>query len=245
MLFSCFENIEHFSYSSVTKVPYDFLTKNIIKMPYSSTAMTHGTNVHNALEKIVSGKAKLEDNTDEDELKAIKNGLKRLEEIKKENPGFKIKTSEMKVKLSMKLLTEYSQEDSLTFEGKIDAVFEHDDGIFLIDYKTDKNANYASHHKRQLAVYKKIYSELEGIPEEKIQTCLIFVALRGGINTGTMESQYDMGGKAGHFVKFEENLQTVLQWKKNPDEFIKELLEQPTKDTFHEIIKGKLADDSK
>jgi hypothetical protein len=54
-----------------------------------------------------------------------------------------------------------------------------------------------------------------------------------------------MGGKAGHFVKFEENLQTVLQWKKNPDEFIKELLEQPTKDTFHEIIKGKLANDSK
>ena len=60
--------------------------------------------------------------------------------------------------MSMKLLTEYSQEDSLMFKGKIDAVFEHDDGIFLIDYKTDKNANNASHHKRQLAVYKKIYS---------------------------------------------------------------------------------------
>ena len=88
-IISYFENIEHFSYSSVTKVPYDFLTKNIIKKPYSSTAMDFGTNVHNALEKIVLDKAKLEDYTDEDELKAIKNGLKRLEEIKKENPGFK------------------------------------------------------------------------------------------------------------------------------------------------------------
>ena len=243
-IISYFENIEHFSYSSVTKVPYDFLTKNIIKKPYSSTAMDFGTNVHNALEKIVLDKAKLEDYTDEDELKAIKNGLKRLEEIKKENPGFKIKTSEMKVKLSMKLLTEYSQEDSLTFEGKIDAVFEHDDGIFLIDYKTDKNANYASHHKRQLAVYKKIYSQLEGIPEEKIQTCLIFVALRGGVNTGKSDSAIDYG-KRDVFGTFEEHLQKVLEWKKNPDEFIKELIEQPTQDSLHEAIKEKLADDSK
>ena len=59
--------------------------------------MDFGTNVHNALEKIVLDKAKLEDYTDEDELKAIKNGLKRLEEIKKENPGFKPKKTEMKV----------------------------------------------------------------------------------------------------------------------------------------------------
>ena len=196
------------------------------------------------LRKLYSGKAKLEDYTDEDELKAIKNGLNRLEEIKKENPGFKIKTSEMHVKVPIKLLTEYSQEDSLMFKGFIDAVFEHDDGIFLIDYKTDKNANYASHHKRQLAVYKKIYSQLENIPEEKIQTCLIFVALRGGINTGKSDSAIDYG-KRNVYGTFEEHLQKVLEWKKNPDEFIKELIEQPTQDSLHEAIKEKLADDSK
>jgi len=243
-IISYFENIEHFSYSSVTKVPYDFLLKNIIKKPYSSTAMDFGTNVHNALEKIVLDKAKLEDYTDEDELKAIKNGLNRLEEIKKENPGFKIKTSEMHVKVPIKLLTEYSQEDNLMFKGFIDAVFEHDDGIFLVDFKTDKNTNYASHHKRQLAVYKKIYSQLENIPEEKIQTCLIFVDLRGGINTGKSDSAIDYG-KRNVYGTFEEHLQKVLEWKKNPDEFIKELIEQPTQDSLHEAIKEKLADDSK
>ena len=238
-IFSYFENIEHFSYSSVTKVPYDFLTKNIVKKPYSSPAMDFGSNVHSALEKIVLGKAKLEDYTDEDELKAIKNGLNSLEKIKKENPGFKIKTSEMHVKLPIKLLTEYSQEDNLMFKGFIDAVFEHDDGIFLVDYKTDKNANYASDHKRQLAVYKKIYSQLEDVPEEKIQTCLIFVALRGGINTGKSDSAIDYG-KRDVFGTFEEHLQKVLEWKKNPDEFIKELTEQPTQDLLHEAIKEKL-----
>ena len=129
------------------------------------------------------------------------------------------------------------------FKGFIDAVFEHDDGIFLIDYKTDKNTSYASHHKRQLAVYKKIYSQLENIPEEKIQTCLIFVDLRGGINTGKSDSAIDYG-KRNVYGTFEEHLQKVLEWKKNPDEFIKELIEQSTQDSLHEAIKEKLADDS-
>ena len=243
-IISYFENIEHFSYSSVTKVPYDFLTKNIIKKPYGSPALDFGSNVHNALEKIVSGKAKLDDYKDKEELKAIKNGLASLEKIKKENPGFKIKSTEMHVKVPVKSLTTYTEKDNLMFKGFIDAVFEHDDGIFLIDYKTDKNTNYASHHKRQLAVYKKIYSQLENVPEEKIETCIIFVALRGGINTGKSDSSIDIG-RRDVYGTFEGHLQTVLEWKKNPDEFIKELIEYPTQDSLHEAIKEKLADDSK
>ena len=243
-IYSYFQNIEHFSYSSVTKVPYDFLSKNIIKKPYGSQALNFGTNVHNALEEIVSGKAKVEDYTDDDEVKAIKNGLSSLETIKNDNPGFKIKATEMNVKLPIKSLTGYTETDNLMFKGFIDAVFEHDGGIFLVDYKTDKNTNYASHHKRQLAVYKKIYSQLEGIPEEKIQTCLIFVALRGGINTGKSDSAIDFG-KRDVFGTFEEHLQKVLEWKKDPEIFIKELLEQPTQDTLHEAIKDKLVNDPK
>ena len=239
-IYSYFQNIEHFSYSSVTKVPYDFLIKNIVKKPYGSQALNFGSNVHNALEKIVSGKAKVEDYTDEDEVKAIKNGLERLEELKKENPGFKIKATEMNVKVPIKSLTAYTETDNLMFKGFIDAVFEHDDGIFLVDYKTDKNTNYASHHKRQLAVYKKMYSKLEGIPEEKIETCIIFVALRGGINTGKSDSGVDFG-KRNVFGTFEQHLQKVLEWKKDPDIFISELLEQPTQDSLHEVIKEKLA----
>ena len=35
--------------------------------------------------------------------------------------------------------------------------------------------------------------------------------------------------------------QKVLGWKKNPDTFIEELIEQPTVDTLHGAIKEKLA----
>jgi DNA helicase-2/ATP-dependent DNA helicase PcrA len=93
-------------------------------------------------------------------------------------------------------------------------------------------------------VSKKIYSQLEGIPEEKIQTCLIFVAFERGVNTGKSDSAIDYG-KRDVFGTFEKHLQKVLEWKKNPDEFIKELIEQPTQDSLHEAIKEKLADDSK
>ena len=57
-IFSYFENIEHFSYSSIIKDPYDFLIKNIVKKPFSSQALDFGSNVHDALEKIVSGQGK-------------------------------------------------------------------------------------------------------------------------------------------------------------------------------------------
>ena len=91
------------------------------------------------LKKLFQVKAKIEDYTDEDELKAIKHGLDELDKMKKEYPGFKIKSTEMNVKTSMKSLTSYTPEDNLMFKGFIDAVFEHDDGVILVDYKTSKN----------------------------------------------------------------------------------------------------------
>ena len=81
-------------------------------------------------------------------------------------------------------------------------------------------------------------------PREKIETCIIFVALRGGINTGKSDSSIDFG-RRNVYGTFEEHLQTVLEWKKNPNEFIKELIEQPTQDSLHEAIKEKLVNDSK
>jgi DNA helicase-2/ATP-dependent DNA helicase PcrA len=223
----------------VIKDPYDFLIKNIVKKPYTSQALDFGSNVHDALEKIVSGNASVEDYTDEDEVKAIKHGLDELEKMKIEYPGFKIKSTEMNVKSSIKSLTEYTPEDNLMFKGFIDAVFEYDDGVILVDYKTSKNISAVSANKRQLAVYKKMYSQLENVPEDKIKTCVMFVALRGGINTGKSSSSAEYG-KRDVFATFEGHLQKVLSWKENPDEFIQELVDQDTRDTLHGAIKEKL-----
>ena len=128
------------------------------------------------------------------------------------------------------------------FTGKIDAVFEHDDGIILVDYKTSKGTDNVSVYKRQLAVYKKMYSEIKNIAEEKIKTCVIFVALRGGINTGKWDYSIEYGGTRNVFETFEKHLQIVLDWKKDPEKFIEKLIEQDTEGSLHEVIKNKLMD---
>ena len=43
------------------------------------------------------------------------------------------------------------------------------------------------------------------------------------------------------FATFEGHLQKVLAWKKNPDEFIRELVSKDTEGTLHETIKDKLS----
>ena len=91
------------------------------------------------------------------------------------------------------------------------------------------------------AVYKKMYSVLYNIPPEKITTCVIFVALRGSINTGKFGSKIEYGTMDSVFATFENHLQHILEWKKDPKKFINELLEQPDRELLHQIIKENLS----
>ena len=81
--------------------------------------------------------------------------------------------------------------------------------IYLVDYKTSKNISAVSANKLQLAIYKKMYSQLENVPVEKIKTCVIFVALRGGINTGKSSSSAEYGTR-DVFATFEGHLQVII-----------------------------------
>ena len=65
---------------------------------------------------------------------------------------------------------------------------------------------------------------LENIPEEQIGTCVIFLALRGGINTGKFGRETSKGTRQV-YPTFEKHLQKVISWKKEPKKFIEELLE--------------------
>jgi DNA helicase-2/ATP-dependent DNA helicase PcrA len=182
-------------------------------------------------------RAKLED-FDGDVRKATENGLMAIEKLKKDYPGLKIVGVEKGRKLPIISMIEY-YDPSLMFKGKIDAVFQHDKGYLIVDYKTDKNSSYTSDHKRQLAVYRKMHSILEEIPEDKISTCVVFVALRGGINTGKFDWSIETE-KKNAFPTFLKHLQVVLEWKKDPNKFIQNLLEKSNDDPLYLAIKEKL-----
>ena len=60
---------------------------------------------------------------------------------------------------------------------------------------------------------------IEGIAEDQISTCVVFVALRDNINTGKFTSEISRGTR-DVFPTFEKHLQKVIEWKKDPDNFI-------------------------
>jgi len=245
-----FKNVDHFYWSSIQSSPYDFLKRSIINIPYDSGGTSgsvggteFGNNVHDAIQNILDGKAKVSDYKD-DELKAIKHAMQSLKILEKTYPGLKFKKSEMYVKVAMSDMTKYTKNDGFYFSGFIDAVFEHKDGIILVDWKTNRTkGNNETVYKRQLAVYKKMISKEYKIPEDKITTCLIWIALRGGIRTGTFVSEIVTGHGSGVYSTFEKHLQKILAWRDKPNEFLKELVKEEDKEEnqpIQGIIKDKL-----
>ncbi|TBR24489.1 MAG: ATP-dependent helicase, partial [Candidatus Nitrosotenuis sp.] len=232
-----FKNIDHFSYSSIKPDPYEFLIENIIKIPVYYAATDFGSKVHSALADVFTDRAKVED-FEGDVKKAVENGMNAINQLKTEFPGLKIVAVEKGRRVPLRSMIEYDDQ-SMMFTGFIDAVFQHDNGYLIVDYKTDKNSNYVSDHKRQLSVYRKMHSILEEIPEDKISTCVVFVALRGGINTGKFDWSIEME-KRNAFPTFAKHLQTVLEWKKNPKKFIQDFLNDPRDDVLYNAIKEKL-----
>ncbi len=232
-----FKNVDHFSYSSVKTDPYEFLIENIIKIPRYHAATDFGSAVHHALAELSKGSARLEQFAD-DVRRAVENGMKAIEQIKRDFPGLKIIGVEKPRKLPLGSMVT-CDDQGLMFIGFIDAIFQHDKGYLIVDYKTDKNSNRVSDHKRQLAVYRKMHSILEGVPEEQISTCIVFVALRGGINTGRFDWSVEYE-KRNAFPTFVSHLQTVLAWKRYPKKFIQDLLDIQKDELLYNAIKEKL-----
>ena len=181
-------------------------------------------------------KAKLEDFPD-DEQKAIKNGQAAIKKLENDYPGLTPEDTEKNLDMPIKSITNYNEKDNLMFVGKIDAVYKHDSGYILVDWKTSNKIS--SVHKRQLAVYKKMYSILEKVPEDEITTCVIYIDLTGNVNTGRNDWSIETGTR-DVFPTFEKHLQQVLGWRKDPDKFIEELLAETAEDSLHQAILDKL-----
>ena len=236
-----FRDVDHFSYSSITTDPYDFLTRNIVGIPHRSAGAELGNLVHAAMQKLLTDQARIEDYEGEIR-KAAQHALDAINELREEFPGLKVDSTEKYRKILLSSMTDYPEDDVTEFTGKMDAIFKHDKGYLIVDYKTDKNSSNASKHKRQLVVYRRMLSIAEKIPEAQISVRVIFVALRGGINTGKFgrETAKETRGAGNPYRTFERHLQRVLEWKKDPDKFIGELLEKKSEDELYHVISEKL-----
>ena len=64
-----------------------------------------------------------------------------------------------------------------------------------------------------------MYATSESIPEDEIKTCVIYIALRGNIETGKYDGEKHMGTR-NVFPTIERYFQKILGWRSDPGTFI-------------------------
>ena len=113
----------------------------------------------------------------------------------------------------------------------------------LVDWKTNRNEGGGGKHRQQLALYKKAFSVLEGVHEEKIKTSLAYIGLRENINDGTIKVHYnDLQPRKTAIETITKELNTIIAWKKDPLLFIEKLKKSEEEGMLIRAIKEELED---
>ena len=180
--------------------------------------------MHSIAEKIVNGS----EYTVSEKLLPYEKNLKLLvSKIKSEYPEVVDTEYRFKIPISGIIKTD----EKLAFSGFIDAIFKNEDSYQIVDWKTDRSQDYGAIHRQQLEAYKRAFCVAEGVKPEKVKVAIGFVGLRRAINTGKIEAFLDnRQPQKTAFETFSNKVQTILDWKKDPNSFLKQLIEDSRSD---------------
>jgi hypothetical protein len=106
-----------------------------------------------------------------------------------------------------------------------------------VDWKTDKDTGYSAEHRQQLEAYKRAFCLAKGIEPGKVKVSIAFIGLKPKLNMGTIGCELDekQPGKTS-FDTFAKRVQNVLRWKKDPESFFHEILENEVNDPLWRSI---------
>lgn len=212
-----FEDIKKMSFTTLNPNPINYLKYNILNQQEFSKATQTGSLVHKYAEQIL----KQEEPEIEEEVQPYTENVKTLiKEIKQDYP--ELVSTEEYFQIELKDLVE-TKEDIL-FTGKIDAVFKNNDKYLILDWKTNREMDKNSIHKRQLETYRNIYSKIHNIPLENIKVALGYIGLRPIVNLGkisceicwTQPIKRSFNTTIGH-------IEQILTWKAYPPLFFEDL----------------------
>jgi len=226
-----FDGLDRVSFSKLTQNAYEYFKNNILSLWIDSPAMDLGSIVHDSAEEILKGnKVKVEKSAE----KYVENTKKLIKEIKKKYPQTAFIEKSLKIPVSKLIETK----DRIMFKGILDAVFKNKDGEYLlVDWKTSANNQSGSIYRQQLSVYKKILSESEGIPLDKIKVAIGYVGLRRRINDGKIDYELkDLQPAKSAYATVMKRISLFLEWKNNPDKFFEDLKHSKEDETIKRII---------
>lgn len=214
-----FDSLDGISFSSLSDNAYDYFMDLILQMKGYSPALSLGSQVHSIAEKIVNGS----EYTVSEELLPYERNLKLLvTKVKGEYPEVVATEYRFEIPLSSIIKTD----EILTFSGFIDAIFKNKDSYQIVDWKTDRDQGNDSKHRQQLEAYKRAFCVAEGVNPSKVKVAIGFVGLRPAINTGRIEALLDdRQPQKRAFDTFSKRVQVILDWKKDPNSFLKQLID--------------------
>lgn len=103
--------------------------------------------------------------------------------------------------------------------------------LFFYDDYTEKNLMF------KVWLKKKYKSIKKNIPGDKIKVAICYVRLRRTINTGKREYMFDDKQSAkSAFNTFTKKTNKILEWRKDPESFFKDLIEKEVKDDLWKAV---------
>ncbi|MEM0155863.1 MAG: ATP-dependent DNA helicase [Thermoplasmataceae archaeon] len=244
---SFFRSKNRLSYSLVkaTKEPYRFLKNYIISIFFGTEAMKLGSRIHENAQKDFL--KEIDESEVEGDERVFLENTRHVNEAICTKYSVSQTGSEESITLPISAVLPYMASDSnVMFTGKLDAVFSSSEGkIVILDYKTDKTRDYSSDHMQQLSLYAKLFAVKHGIKEENISLALGYIGLRGKVNTGEIGyGVIDSAFSQKYLNKFIDDLNRYMEYRKNPDLFIADLLAQDENETLFRRIRDLLSSDS-
>ncbi len=224
-----FQNeLKKVSFSMVTSLydPLNFIKTDILRVKEESESLRFGKRAHELAEKYFKNEIK-EEELNETDKKILQNITNISQEITRKYGAAEI-DAEKTIEIPVDTVFPDIKSD-LNFTGKLDAIYlnKDKDRFLIIDFKTDKADEDGARHRRQLSVYRRLFSIEKGIKEKDIDTAIAYINLTGKINTGKFEYKLDTQKiKDTQIETFKTHLLELISFKENPILFIEKALEK-------------------
>ncbi len=107
----------------------------------------------------------------------------------------------------------------------------------IVDWKTDWSDQYASKHRQQLELYKRLFSMSEGISMDNISVSIGYVGLKHKVHDGTISGRLDMAQPVGSaFNTIMKRVNLLLAWRQDVHRFFDDLKEARDDDSLKRSI---------
>jgi DNA helicase-2/ATP-dependent DNA helicase PcrA len=223
-----FSQLKSISFSLLDSMsdPLNFIKTKVLGISEVTESTKFGLKAHKIAEEYFKNTLN-EEELDEKQRKILQNIMNILEEIKKKYDALEVDTEKT---IEMPLETVFPDiKSDLKVSAKLDAIFlnKEKNRLLIVDFKTDKSDDQGSKHRRQLALYRRLFAIEKGLKEKEIDTAIAYISLTGKINTGKFEYLLDTQGiKDMQIETLKKHVLELIEYKENPDKFIEKATEK-------------------